>query len=101
MWFEELVGFKETSPQEVWNRLSVRDGRLCVNGSDKSWAIGDLKLESVKRLRTTLELHTDPSVPVIRIKERVCDVQELLLDKENAGATFQVAISNGKFQGII
>ena len=90
MWFEELTGFPEKSPQQVRDNITV-DGTVMtsqVNGA--VFNCGELETPSLAELRQRVQSsNTKPGK--ISVNEVVASVQNLLIDKRNAGATFQVA----------
>ncbi len=89
MWFEQLTGFSETSPEDVRERLRVSDTNLqsLVNG--KSWTCGRLEVVSLRDLRQKLG-SVGQNTP-LQVTEIVANVQELHARPESAGALFQVA----------
>lgn len=90
MWFEELTGFKEESPENVRNNIRVKGNKLIsvVNGSE--YIFGELKTPLLEELR-------EQSAPLnkynseISISEIVGNVQAFHQEKENNGAFFQAA----------
>jgi hypothetical protein len=90
MWFETLMGFPESSPQQVRENVIV-DGEFLksiVNG--KSIAYGRLETPSLHELRERLQT-TEPEIGKISVGEIVANVQDLHGDASKAGALFQVA----------
>lgn len=90
MWFENLTGFREESPEQVRKNLSVNKGVLksLVNG--KKYQCGVLETPSLGELRHRVLKNKIP-VGKISFKEVVADVQSLHCDESNSGAMFQVA----------
>lgn len=88
-WFERLTHFRESSYAETRARLSVVDGRLSVNGTDRSYGVGRLTLPSLSELRIKANrVHrAGPS----RLSIVQGDVRALHGHEENQGALFQVA----------
>ncbi len=89
MWFEELVGFAETTGEEVRERLVV-DGEILtskVNG--RSFRCGRLEVPSLGELRGQAK-RPEMDRPNT-LEEVVADVGALHRDPANAGALFQVA----------
>jgi hypothetical protein len=87
-WFEKLTGFKETTPQQVRERIAADGETLRVNG--KTLRCGRLETPSLADLRRRLGAQSAGS-DAVTVREVVGDVQALHLDGANAGALFQVA----------
>lgn len=90
MWFEELVGFNETSGDDVRRRLSV-DGEVMtssVNG--RQMKCGTLEVASLADLRSRTA-HLDAGPAKLKLRQVVGDAGSLLRDQRNAGAMFQAA----------
>lgn len=51
-WFERLTGFPEASYAETKANLSVKEGFLHSDASDRRAAVGQLELVSLAELRT-------------------------------------------------
>src|SRR5262245_13363422 len=90
MWFEELTGFAETSPQQVRTNITVEGQALnsLVNG--KVLICGELETPSLAELRARVrssEYRVGPGT----VREVVANVQHLHTDESNAGSLFQVA----------
>ncbi len=90
MWFEKLTGFHEESPQQVRQYLSV-DGEVLKSGvNGKAYRYGRLETPTLAELRE--RVHSVDNVSGrLSLHEVVADVQQLHIDKSNAGALFQVA----------
>ena len=56
MWFKDLMGFLEESPQNVQENLTVTDGVLTSRINGKSYKIGDLEIPSLGDLRARIDL---------------------------------------------
>ena len=90
MWFEELIGFPETSPLAVREQISVEGEWLTSHGNGRALACGRLETPSLAELRERCHSYAHPSgEPTVR--EVVADVQHLHADESNAHALFQVA----------
>jgi protein-tyrosine phosphatase len=88
-WFERLMGFRESTPAVVRERLSLEGTQLVsmVNGARVE--CGWLELPSLAELR---ELDREiGDEPACRVTEVMGDVAALHRAKENAGALFQAA----------
>jgi len=90
MWFEILTGFREESPEQVRQNLTV-DGILLqshVNG--KEFVYGQLETPTLAELRERVHAR-EPKGGKLSVREVVADVQALHTNASNAGALFQVA----------
>ena len=88
-WFERLTGFQEGPYEETKDRLSVIDGRLQSQATDRSYAVGKLTMPSVAELRKRA---TEVSLPGrLRLSIAEGDVRAMHSRPENRGALFQVA----------
>jgi hypothetical protein len=90
MWFERLTGFREESPEQVRKNISV-DGKFLrshVNG--RQYICGSLETPTLADLRARISGSGHHSMR-ISVREEIADVQQLHMDKSNAGALFQVA----------
>src|SRR5262245_26960356 len=90
MWFEELTGFTENSPQQVRTNITVEGNALksLVNG--KVLVCGELKTPSLAELRESV-CSSAYKVGQISVREVVANVQHLHTNESNAGSVFQVA----------
>jgi len=90
MWFEELTGFKEDSPQQVRKNISV-DGEILISHvNGKEIACGELETPRLDNLRQRL-LSSEYKPGKISVREVIGNVQHLHADSSNAGSLFQVA----------
>ena len=89
MWFEQLTGFKEESPDQVRANLYVEGEHLISKVNNAAFSYGRLDQPSLEELRRTVLL--DQLNGHIKLSEVVADVQKLHTLPENNGATFQVA----------
>jgi len=90
MWFEALTGFREESPKQVRENMSV-DGNLLkshING--KEYVCGLLETPSLAELRYRVN-HSKNNSGKISVREIIANVQQLHIDESNAGSLFQVA----------
>lgn len=90
MWFEELTGFSEQSPEQVRENISLDGNSLksLVNG--RMFVCGELETASLDELRERV-YSSGYKTGKISIREVVADVQKLHADESNAGSLFQVA----------
>ena len=90
MWFEKLVGFREETPEQVRENITV-DGnvlRSIVNG--REFNCGELETPSLAELKERAEAVANRTGK-ISVREVVADVKHLHRDPSNANALFQVA----------
>jgi len=90
MWFEELTSFREESPVQVRENLSVEGAILKSHVNGKAYFCGKLETPNLAELRERVNLEKDLTGK-ISISEVVADVQQLHVDKSNADSLFQVA----------
>ena len=92
-WFEELLGFKETSVDDVTRSINIKDNKLhsLING--KTYNIGKFNLVSLENLREETEKNFNKSecskLSCLSIVEG--NVQAFLSSPKNNNALFQVA----------
>ncbi len=90
VWFEKLTGFREESPQQVRENISI-DGQILkshVNG--KEFTYGILETPNLGDLRNRLLSNEIPKGK-LSVREVIGDAQHLHKNELNAGAVFQVA----------
>lgn len=90
MWFRDLVGFEESTPEEVRSRLLVDGDRMTSLVNGREMGCGSLEVPSLAELRQ----RTTPLVDGAgqsQLREVVGDAAALHRDPSNAGATFQAA----------
>ena len=88
-WFEAITGFPEADYETTRSRLSVRDGRLVSDGSDRRCAIGAFSLPSLSELRAS-----GPDIAKgapITVSNVVGGSRDLHQHPAYRGALFQVA----------
>ncbi|PHN05170.1 hypothetical protein [Flavilitoribacter nigricans] len=90
MWFEQLTGFPESSPEQVRENLEVKDGILRSRVNGKTYRCGNLEIPALAELRAKRE-RSPEGTSSITLSEVVGNVQELHQLPENAGALFQAA----------
>jgi hypothetical protein len=90
MWFENLTGFREETPQQVRKNITVNGEllRSLVNG--REFICGSLETPSLADLRARVVGIQDCSGK-ISVCEEIADVKQLHMDASNAGSLFQVA----------
>lgn len=90
MWFEQLTGFKEESPDYVRSNLRIEGDSFVSLVNNKRFTFGSLQIPTLgelKRISPPREIYKD----CLSVKEVVADVQELHCDIDNADALFQAA----------
>src|SRR5262245_26174970 len=90
MWFEELTGFTEESPQQVRTNITVAGNALKSLVNEKALVFGELETPSLAELRDRVR-SSEYKVGQISVREVVANVQHLHTDESNAGSLFQVA----------
>lgn len=89
-WFEQLVGFRETNPDEVRQQLSVDGSTMTAVASGIAMQCGTLTTPSLAELREQVQgLKAAPQK--LAASQVVANVQDLHADPANANAMFQVA----------
>lgn len=88
MWFKELTGFEEKSPDYVRNNLVIKGENLVSLVTNQQFSFGRLEVPSLEQLRKmSIKKFSDK----IQVREIVADVKELHCQIENENALFQVA----------
>ncbi|MBX7226183.1 MAG: hypothetical protein K1X55_09130 [Chitinophagales bacterium] len=89
MWFENLVGFRETNPEQVRDNFIIENEVLISKINQKRYQFGRLEIPMLSTLRekVSIEKYKDK----IAISEVVGNVQTLHKDRKNYGAVFQAA----------
>lgn len=90
MWFEELTGFTEESPQQVRTNITVRGNALKSLVNEKVFVCGELETPSLAELRERVR-SSEYKAGRVSLREVVANVQHLHTDESNAGSLFQVA----------
>jgi hypothetical protein len=90
MWFEDLTGFREESPEQVRRHISVDGTRLKSHVNDKEYICGRLEIASLAELRGRVIAEIQPTGK-ISVREKLGNVQAMHQEVSNAGALFQVA----------
>ncbi len=90
MWFEDLTGFKEESPEQVRGNLSISENVLTSKINGKSYIYGHLETPTLKDLKERVKKSHVPKGRLV-LKEIVGNVQQLHTDSINEGAMFQAA----------
>lgn len=89
MWFRNLTGFAEESPEQVRANLHLQDNTLTSKVNGKTWICGSLETPTLKELRTKSGFKTLQGQ--FQLSELIGNVQTFHLDPKNEGALFQAA----------
>src|SRR5690606_30131010 len=91
MWFRELTGFNEKSPQQVREKISVNGETLTSRLNGATYTCGTLETPSLAELRQRVRA-SGHEVGKISLREvEKTGAKALHRDEANAGALFQVA----------
>jgi len=90
MWFEDLMGFKEGSPENVRTNIYIDKTKMVSKVNDASYEFGILEIPQLKDLRSRFENLNDFS-NTLKISEIIGDVQKMHCDSKNVNALFQAA----------
>lgn len=90
MWFENMMGFSEKSPENVRNNSYVKGNKLISRLNNKEYLFGSLIVPSLNELKQESRLLQNYK-STISISEEVGNVQLFHCDKDNNGAFFQAA----------
>lgn len=90
MWFEDLVGFEESSGEQVREHLGIEGDVIVSAKNGRRMRCGTLELASLAELREcTATLGSDS--PKLKLRQVVGDAGSLHRDHSNAGSLFQAA----------
>ena len=89
MWFKNLTGFDEESPEQVRSNLEVYENRLISKVNRKEYTFGKLELPKLEELRNVTSKTKYNSK--IKISEFVGNIKNIHKDYLNKGAFFQAA----------
>ncbi len=89
-WFDELVGFREQSGDQVRSMIEVDGDRLQSRANGRELRCGTSEVTSLGDLRKRTTI-TEGTKKRLRLSEVVGNVQSLHQQTESAGALFQVA----------
>jgi len=90
MWFEQLTGFKEESPEQVRRNLRIEGDSFVSAVNNKRFSFGELEISTLAHLREN-SLSGKIFKDKINVIEIVANVGDLHCDIENTGALFQAA----------
>ena len=89
MWFNDLFGFNEISPENVRKNINIDGSKITSKVNGKSYEFGTLQIPTLKELKETsdIELYDE----MITVNEIIGSVEELHCEETNKSALFQVA----------
>lgn len=90
MWFEQLTGFKESSPEQVRNNIRIERDTMISSVNGRQFVFGNLEIVTLQELRNTcppIDTYSDK----VHVEEIVADVQVLHKDIEYTNSLFQAA----------
>ena len=90
MWFEQLTGFKEESPEYVRSNLRIEGNDFVSLGNSKRFSFGKLEILTLEELKNR-SCNASSFNSEIQVEEIVADVKELHYQEENSNALFQAA----------
>lgn len=90
MWFEQLTGFKEESPENVRNNIEINGSEIISRVNSKRFSYGKLEVPTLAELKKQNK-NINEYNEEIKVTEIVADVQELHAQVENSNALFQAA----------
>ncbi|MEZ5007829.1 MAG: hypothetical protein R2753_06705 [Chitinophagales bacterium] len=89
MWFKDLVGFEEISPENVREKITIEGIKMTSKINGKSFQFGLLEIPTLKELKEQSIVENYKGR--ITVKEIVGNVQEIHCDPTNNNALFQAA----------
>ena len=90
MWFKDLSGFQEESPENVKSKLIVENDYFISLANSKKFTFGKLEIPTLEELRNQ-NAQINNYNGKISVSEIVADVKNLHNQRENENALFQVA----------
>ena len=84
-WFEDLTGFRESSPEQVRRDLILNGETLTSNANGRRMVCGRLETPALSELREQVR-RGERGSGKISLKEVIANVQALHADPANAGA---------------
>lgn len=90
MWFEQLTGFKEESPDKVRSNIEIQGNELVSLVNSQRYSFGKLEIPTLAELKERSKRLTDYKSK-IQVREIIANVQELHCQIENSNALFQAA----------
>ncbi|WP_220459111.1 hypothetical protein [Gelidibacter maritimus] len=90
MWFEKLVGFKESNPEQVRKNIEIVGNQLISKVNNHAFVFGSLETPSLEELRNESDLINKYNSE-IKISEIVGNIQNIHQEASNKNALIQVA----------
>lgn len=90
MWFEDLMGFEEISPENVRANLELDNTKMRSKVNGASYEMGTLEIPLLKDLRSRYK-DLGSFSNTLRVSEIIGDVQKMHCLPENKNALFQAA----------
>ena len=90
MWFQELVGFREESPEQVRSQCFLDGLYLESRANGRRIRVGEFEIPTLGELRSRSPTRQENGGSLV-LNEVVADVQELHRNPEHGGSVFQVA----------
>lgn len=90
MWFEDLMGFEEISPDNVGANLELDNTKMRSKVNGASYEMGTLEIPLLKDLRSRYK-DLGSFSNTLRVSEIIGDVQKMHCLSENKNALFQAA----------
>ena len=90
MWFEQLTGFNEESPDTVRSKIKIQGNEFVSLVNFQRFSFGKLEIPTLLELKERSRRITDYNSK-IRVREIIANVQELHCQIENSNALFQAA----------
>ena len=90
-WFEDLMGFRELPYKDTRRNLEVVGKTLRSRINNRSYAVGELAIPSLKELRNKAARAVDGLAGTLKVSNVVGDVRRMHSDPANTHAMFQVA----------
>jgi len=89
MWFKDLFGFNEISPENVRKNINIDGKKITSKVNGKSYEFGTLQIPTLKELKETsyIELYNQ----IITVNEIIGSVEKLHCKTTNKNAVFQAA----------
>ncbi len=90
MWFKQLVGFEEESPENVRKNIIIDGDHLISKVNGKAYQWGSLEVPTLEELRNK-STYLNTYKEKLKVHEIIGDIQEIHCDPRNKNALFQAA----------
>jgi len=91
MWFEQLMGFAEETPEQVRQNIEFQGNTLTSRINGQTYHCGTLEVPSLTELRNQAEGLLGKKKGRLQAREVIGNVQDFHKEPENAHALFQAA----------